>query len=277
MSHTQQTEPNTGITPHASPTPLGTPPAVATNIPHNLIPTPMAAPSNYTDVHAPAFPTLKEDVTNLNAWKMAIEDFVIMNDMENLIAEEHQPPPPTSANQNLYRRQRAKLRTHLMRSIPEDLDIPIDIGPDTQPIEIINAVSSSLQSATTADHQLLRQEAEYTTLEPDMSIAEYVKKHRAVRSKMVTTKFPNATLQSTTIDFMIRGLGRIPYFQTIVDTWYDSNSVPKTIAEFETRLKKAEGRANLRSGTASTSTSTESRAPRARPRGRRGGRGRGGR
>ncbi|PXF45424.1 hypothetical protein BWQ96_04839 [Gracilariopsis chorda] len=93
MSHTQQTESNTGITPPASPTPLGTPAAVAKNIPYTLLPTPMAAPSNYTDVHVPAFPTLKEDGTNLNAWKMAIENFVIMNDMENLITEEHQPPP----------------------------------------------------------------------------------------------------------------------------------------------------------------------------------------
>ncbi|PXF45882.1 hypothetical protein BWQ96_04317 [Gracilariopsis chorda] len=157
-------------------------------------------------------PRLTDDGSNVHKWKIAIEDFAIMHDMEYLLAPEHNIPSSSDQSYPKYRKHRATLRNALMNSLPDDFDFPMDIDSSTEPHQIITVVRSRFECTTTADHQLLRQEAEATTLDPNTTIQDYVRKHRTIRTKMISAKFPNASLEATTLDYMIRGISANPHF-----------------------------------------------------------------
>lgn len=170
------------------------------------------------DLYAPKWkfteklPELTEE--NLIQRKATLMDILLMHDLKEIMDESFEIPACTAPPQVMfYRKAMASCRQMIAVSIPPDINnLLLPKIYAEKPGKLVTPLLDHLQSSSATDHAILEQQATAITLNDEVSVQEYVRKHRAQRAKMYSAKYPNIESEGTTIRFMIEGMRSNPLF-----------------------------------------------------------------
>eukprot|EP00177_Eucheuma_denticulatum_P006731 GFKZ01012229.1.p1 GENE.GFKZ01012229.1~~GFKZ01012229.1.p1 ORF type:complete len:327 (+),score=11.73 GFKZ01012229.1:700-1680(+) len=233
----KQTPPTTSVESRESPPP----PASVESRKDEFMASP-PSPGNCQHSLQGILPNLQRNGSNFELWNLALMDIVYVNDRSYMIPENDNPPPHDPYYKK-YRIDYGLLRMHIINSLPNGFESKIDIKIDTKPRQLINNITKVFKSSNSTDQNLLRQEAAVTTLTSDMSVENYIDKHRVLRTRLKLAGVPNISQdESITVQTIIEGIQKNPDYSPNIDSWANNGTNPTSIQEIEIRLRKVQSR-----------------------------------
>ena len=98
----------------------------------------------------------------------------------------------------------------IITSVPGDILNQLPPSAEPTPYSLPASIEGYLEMSSPSDHKSLRIEAETTFFEPGMTLSEYLLKHKTIRAKLITAKYPGIGDETTTVEFLIDGLRKNP-------------------------------------------------------------------
>ena len=128
-----------------------------------------------------------------------------------------QPQPPIRRNRARHIPSKQKLPTWQVNHVnpPQIANLILTPTSDPTPYDLIQAVTSHLDTTNASDHKYLKQLAEQAHYLPDMTLEQYISTHEQIRTIMIAARYPEISDPKTTVEFLIDGLRFNPSTATI--------------------------------------------------------------
>ena len=161
----------------------------------------------------PEMPRL--DPTSYRPWIVATRAAANTIDAVYHITSNPQPPQDP-LELAMFTKNKNYVLGNLITSIPPEIaNLILTPKSDPTPFDLIQSVTSHLDTTNASDHKYLKQLAEQAHFKSTMTLEDYINAHEKIRTKMIAARFPDISNPKTTVEFLIDGLRFNPTTATI--------------------------------------------------------------
>lgn len=157
--------------------------------------------------------------TNYKLWKFSISAYADEHDLLDVLAD---PAPDLATNETEPARREKRSQAVRLITFTMTPEILIQLGDDileAEPRDMMSRIAAYYEAdASPVVHEVLRAGAEAMRIKPEKSVDEYFERHLLLRSKMQQARFPLIGSESTTVNFIIRGLAACPAYKQHITT-----------------------------------------------------------
>lgn len=156
---------------------------------------------------------------NYRTWKISITAFADEHELEQFITGK--PTVPTEPTQlKAHKKKRGQAVRLLISTISQDFMNSIGIDfLEKEPFEMMTTIQGYFdQEQSPIAHENLRNRAELLQIKVKETIEEYFTRHQQLRNDMKQAKFPNIDAETTTVQYIIRGLKARPQIAPHIPT-----------------------------------------------------------
>ena len=146
------------------------------------------------------------DPTNYGPWIVATRAAAhTINAIDHITS--NPIPPEDTTELTTFHRNKNLLLGKLITSIPPQIaNLILTPTSDPTPYDLIQAITSHLDTTNASDHKYLKQLAEQAHYLPDMTLEQYIATHEQIRTRMIAARYPDISNPKTTVEFLIDGL-----------------------------------------------------------------------
>ena len=178
---------------------------------------------------------------NYKLWYAMIKNAAVLVGAEQHIEQNVQlPQDADEATRTAHRKQMAQEALLIHQSISQEVLKMLGEGYlDDTPHQLIKALEKATSQDDPMTRTQLKAEAENLQYTDDITLEEYVQKHREIRYRMMSAQYHDIQEESTTVDFIFKGIANHPEYHPYVTALM--MTPPPTIKATLCSLQKARG------------------------------------